>query len=203
MKATLLTTLLLAFLSIVIVSLQACGATCQGLDVVSETSHGSFAYTTASAGSGPPSTTHGELASGDLEVGDGDLGAGTSAVQISGTFDDSSGNSYSFTLYVTGVVSGATSMLGPDSEACIDGPTDGGTDGTPCTPLEGTVGTSTFATNCETAGACALSIIGGLKATTTLPFGSVSFDLALQHQDVWGSVACPTTDTYTEGTPGS
>ncbi len=183
----------------------ACGAPCQGLRTVSETSHGSVMYAAASAGSGPPTTTRAVIEPGTLDVSDGDTpGAGPSAIQISGGFEDSSGMSHEFTLYVTGIASGATSVLGPDSVACVDGAALDGSSATPCTALQGMVGASTFVTQCEPQEPCSLSIIGGLTATTTLPLATLSFDLALQHMDIWGTVVCPmAVEPTQEGTPGS
>jgi hypothetical protein len=198
MKKALFAALLVGAVAPGIAWLPACASSCQEVAVVSETSHGAYEYSSQNAGESPPSVQTGSFTAGSVTVSDG---GETGWVQVSGSFEDASGTDHVFTLSLTGVVSGATVMLGSDSSACVDGATEG-TSGVPCTPLVGFVGTSNYATDCDINGACALSIIGGLNATTTLPYSTLKLDLSLQHQDVLRTIACPMT-TSTEDTEGS
>jgi hypothetical protein len=201
--------LLLAAAPVAVSALSGCASPCQEIELVSETSHGSFSYASTSASSEGASMNHGSLPEAALTM----EGCGPSAVTVNGSFDDSLGGSHTFTLYVTGVTSHATSALGPGSMVCIDSAepqfADGGfadptSDGA-CPPLEGTVTASTFATDCQTSSGCTLSLVGELTATATLPDGTFSVDLDLEHQDLRRNIACPvsTSSSYGDGTPGS
>ncbi len=173
----------------------ACTPPCQGLETVSETSHGSFAYTAAS--SGAPATVSGDLSSGEIDV----WATASSTVKVMGDIYDSNGNLHPFTLTIDGVTSGASTALGSGSAACLDGALLGDASTGGCTPLVGNVDASVFSTDCQSEG-CSLVMAGTLTAETTWSSGSFRVSFSLQHQDAWHDVACQT-GAPLQQTPGS
>jgi len=122
-----------------------------------------------------------------------------STVFVEGTFADGT----TFCLEIVGVTAGYMGPIGTGSVACIS-------EIPGCTPLTGTLTTTTFSTECGPSGgtglastSCALKLAGTLKGSTswlandtsaTLPSGemeftsaaappgSITFDLSLDHQ---------------------
>jgi len=173
------------------------GGTCEDAVTQSETSNGTFTYEVSDAGAddaGEPSgTTKGDLgAASGLTVAarvlvDEDSGApiaDPSSIVVSGSFTDNGGESQSFALIINGVPSSGSAPLRDGSEACLD-------DVVSCTPLTGTIETTSFANDCRGQDGCALTITGMLKAATTWQGGSFSLAIALGHEDVWAPAACP------------
>jgi hypothetical protein len=189
-------------------SLLACGVlgggNCEDAVTQSETSNGTFTYEVSDAGagdagggeagtSGTSGTSKGDLgAASGLTVAartllDEDSGApiaDPTSIVVSGSFTDTSGQSQSFFMIINGVPSSGSAPLGDGSEACLD-------DVASCTPLTGTIETTTFANDCSGQDGCALTIAGTLAAATTWQGGSFSVDIALGHEDVWAPSTCP------------
>jgi hypothetical protein len=172
--------------------LPACAATCQALDTRTEESHGTFTYVVSSDITSQTVVSHGTMVPGIITVD----ATSASTIDVLASFQDKGGATHTVSLQLEGVPPNGTVTLTSASQACVDGVT-------PCAPLEGTVTTSQFATDCQADG-CALGVEGSLSVTASWPGGSFSTEMTLDHLDVWENQACPqTASSYTDGTPGS
>ena len=168
-------------------------APCDGLDTVSESSHGAFTYTTTTSSVRATSTVRGTIGAADgLDI----EAASTSAILVTGSFDAGMGPSQDFSLYLTGLASGTTSAFGADSKACLGNVSE-------CVPVQGTIDVSTFATVCHRPNECALTIVGTLSAVANWSGGSFNVNLSLAHESAWQTYACPSGSTTSASPEGS
>jgi hypothetical protein len=182
-----------AMLALLVVGCDRRNAACTELLTSDESSSGIFSYTAPDGGSpahmplsgsvgpaseltvtgvGGPQVSYSGCPSGNTD---------DNTIIINGQLVDATGTPQPFCLQVNGVTEGSSASLGSGSVACFENLE-------ACTPLTGTIDTTTFVTSCVSAPdtentLCALEIAGTLKASTTWSDGSFAVDLALEHRD--------------------
>ena len=158
----------------------ACGLqTCPEVETTSDTSSGSYTYTTAKGSGVAPTSTSGSIpVSGGVSV----AAESSSSIAVQGNFYDDANQPHAFTLTVTGGAANSLTQIGSDSQACMDDDV--------CAPIAGTLGVATYSLSCEGSSGCALNIVGELKAITTWNGATFTVDLELNHSDTVAAVAC-------------
>ncbi|HEX8792720.1 MAG TPA: hypothetical protein VF765_17360 [Polyangiaceae bacterium] len=150
--------------------------TCSQPQVVSDSSHATANYVTAGpevADDGGASTSSGDVTGLTLSA------QSPNTVAITGSL---SSGQY-FVITIPNVQGSGSHPLDAQSEVCDSEA------GASCALLSGTIETTSFDTQCGS-GACALSIAGTLKATSTWMGASFSVDVAMNHHETLRSYTC-------------
>jgi hypothetical protein len=169
-----------------------CANMCGEADPVSNESSGSFTYQSTPTGR----TSSGPLPTSTLQISAPESGT----VSISGSFTDASGLGHQFTISLLDVTSQTDAPVSSGSTVWLADCSPGDTDGA-CTysnqamgPLEGSLITGGFSTDCHGSQGCAISITATLHAVATIGSAVLDTNIDLSSQSTWQTYACPSSN---------
>jgi hypothetical protein len=166
-----------------------CASTCGDITQVSNTSSGSFQYTTAGGAEAP---SRGPLPRSSLEVDS----TGSGSFTITGYFTDAAMLSHDFTLVLANVSAGNSGPIADGSTLWFADCSPGDADGAcvyaaeATVPVTGNIELGGFSRECHGSVGCALFVEGQVQATATVSGRAVELDLSVESRSTFQSMAC-------------